>query len=154
MVIEVKTNFDKKDIEAALENIKSVKELDSRVVGVVFAFNSPKLSTIATNLKKYQRPSSNDYLPDAILLLDRGVIIHRWGIARYHDIESGANPGAHAVRKGKGKNKGAIVVTFLLLVFLDIVARVDFVTGAKNMILNLIEKYTVKEFEDIFIGKE
>jgi hypothetical protein len=153
MVIEVKTKFDKNEIETALENIKSAKELNRQVVGIIFAFNSPKISTIAKNLQKYQYPLDNDLLPDAILLFDKGVIIHRWGIARYHDIESGANPNAHAVRVGKGSNKSAVVVTFLLLIFLDIVSNMDYVTNAKNMLIDLIKKYTDKEIDDIFIGK-
>jgi hypothetical protein len=153
MVIEVKTNFYKKDIETALENIKSVKELNQQAVGVIFAFSSPKLSTIITNLQKYQTPIDNHILPDAILLLDKGVIIHRWGIARYREIESGANPDTHAVRIGKGKNKDAVVVAYLLLMFLDIVGHIDYVISAKNMMMNLIEEHTDKGSDDVFIGK-
>ena len=153
MVIEVKTNFDKKEIETALDNIRSVKELNLRTVGIIFAFSSPKLSTIATNLRKHWQAFSNDNLPDVILLLDKGIIIHRWGIVRHREIELGANPNAFAVRIGKGNNKRAVVVAFLLLIFLDIVGgRLDYVTSAKNMMIDLIEKYTDKGFDDIFVG--
>jgi hypothetical protein len=153
IVIEVKTKFGKKEIETALENIESAKELNRELVGIIFSFNSPKLSTIAKNLQEYRQPLDNGYLPNAILLLDKGIIIHRWGIPRYRDIEAGANPDAYAVRAGKGKNKSAVVVAFLLLVFLDKVSRFDFVTSAKNIMIELIEKYTEKEMDDIFIGR-
>ncbi len=153
MVIEVKTNLVKNEIPTALENIKSAKELNHRVVGVVFAFNSPKLSTVIKHLQAYHGSPSDDCLPDAILLLDKGVIIHRWGIVRHREVELGANSDAHAVRIGKGRNKGAVVVAFLLLMFLDIVGNLDYVTSAKNMMITLIENYTDKEEDDIFIGK-
>ena len=152
MVIEVKTAFDKKDIETALENIASAKELNRRLVGIIFAFNSPRLSTVIANLQKYQKPVDNECLPNAILLLDKGIIIHRWGIPRHYDIETGANPLAYAVQVGKGKNKSSVVVAFLLLILLDKVSRLDFVTDAKNMMIDLIKSYTEKAFDDILIG--
>ena len=91
---------------------------------------------------------------NTILLLDKGIIIHRWGISRHRDIEAGANPAAYAVRGGKGKNKSAVAVAFLLLIFLDLVSRLDFVTDAKNIMIDLIEKYTEKEVNDILVGEQ
>lgn len=154
IVIEVKTGFSKSDIMTALENIESAKELNRRLAGIIFSFSSPTLSTVVKNLQEYQKPFDNECLPDAILLLDKGIIIHRWGISRYHDIEAGANPLAYAIRIGKGKNKSSVVVAYLLLIFLDVVSRFDFVTGAKNMMIDLIEKHTDKESDDILIGMQ
>ena len=55
LVIEVKTNFNKKDVVTGIENIESTKKLDSassNIGGIIFAFQSPSLKTVRKHLIK------------------------------------------------------------------------------------------------------
>jgi hypothetical protein len=119
MVIEVKTSFGKKDIHSAISNIESAKKLKSRnLTGVIVAFNSPSLKTVIANIKNYPSSIETEHLPTAILLLDKDLIIHRWGWLRNKEIEedSNLNPNSFSIRKAKSNKKG-FAITFLLSLF-------------------------------------
>jgi hypothetical protein len=155
MVIEVKTNLSKKDIASALENIISAKRLNDRIEGVIFAFQSPKLETVIKHLEAYPNHIDSELCPTAILLLDKGVIIHSWGWARQRDIESGQSGELkpYAIRVGK-KDKSAVVVAFLLLLFFQAmqvgrILEADFINALNDM----LRKYTEKKLPDIDIGQ-
>lgn len=81
MVIEVKTHFGKKETKDAFNNIIAAKQLKQRFSGVIFAFNSPKIETVIKNIKEYS-PLPSGFAPVAILLFDKGIIIHCWN----HDL--------------------------------------------------------------------
>lgn len=157
MVIEVKTNFKKDDIKTGLENIQSAKQVHRRLHGVIFAFRSPKLDTVVRNLEEFPRPIFPKEGPTAILLLDKGVIIHTWGWSRRKDIESlpETDPNAYAVMAGKNNNN-AVVIAFLLLLFFEAIGQNVgvFHPDMVNMLLEMFDLYMEKIREDILIGKQ
>jgi hypothetical protein len=89
------------------------------------------------------------------LLLDKGIIIHSWGWARNRDYEAAKEQSIdfkpYAVRVAK-KDKGAVVVAFLLLLFFHALEvpmlEADFI----NMLVDMLEEYTEKKLPDIDIG--
>lgn len=122
MVIEVKTTLTKKDIGSALENIISAKRLNGSIVGLIFAFQSPSLATVIKHLEAYPDHIPLNLSPTAILLLDKGVIIDSWGWARDRkpDMNKPEQWKNYAIRSGK-KDRGAVVMAFLLLLFFQVV---------------------------------
>ena len=154
MVIEVKTNFSKGDLNSAIDNIASAMSLNQRILGVIFAFRSPRLQTVLKNLAEYPNTIGNTHKPTAILLLDKGVIIHQWGWSRRLDIESTTNPdiSAYSVRVGKS-DKSAIVVAFLLLLFFEIVDQSHglFSTNAINTAMEMLDIHT-ERLADAHLG--
>ncbi len=157
MVIEVKTNFKKDDIKTGLKNIQSAKQVNRHLHGVIFAFRSPKLDTVIKNLQEFAKPISPKEGPTAILLLDKGVIIHTWGWARRKDFEllPETDPNTYAVMAGKDHNY-AVVVAFLLLLFFEAIGQNVGVFHADmvNMLLEMFDLYMEKIHEDIFIGRQ
>jgi hypothetical protein len=157
MVIEVKTNLNKEDIETGLENILSAKTMNPYLYGVIFAFQSPSnLDTVINNLANYQSRVSPRHGPTAILLLDKGIIIHSWSWERRRDLEAApeTDPNTYAIRAGKSSTNG-IVVAFLLLLFYDAIGQTVGVFHADmvNMLMQMFDLYTERVQEDIFIGK-
>lgn len=154
MVIEVKTNFNKEDITSALENINEAKRLNHQLVGLIFAFKSPRLSTVLKHLQAYEKQVEPDNGPTAVFLLDKGIIIHCWKLSRMRDLglrPIDEMPNTYAVRVGKG-NKSAIVITFLLFLFFQAVSSgLDWAFTA-NMLLDMIEEHSEREEPDIHIG--
>jgi Domain of unknown function (DUF6602) len=116
MVIESKTQFQKRDIGAAVENIESAKEVrkihEDRVDfnGFIFAFHSAGLETVKKYLERYLTSVPKKNRPDAILLFDKGIIIRRSPETNRYGIEATVDD----------QHKGAIVLTFLLLHFFDV----------------------------------
>jgi hypothetical protein len=154
MVIEVKTNFKPRDISMALENIESAKKLYSHLSGLIFAYESPSISTVVKNLEAYPRHINREHLPNAILILDKDIIIHRWGWRRAEqkDTNPGINDDSYAVVKGtKGK---PIVITFMLLHLLEVLGREVglYSTDAINISLELFRTYSEEAHADITIG--
>lgn len=113
VVVESKTRFDKKDIEAAVRNIESAKAVkriqEDRVDfnGFIFAFRSAGLETVKKHLKRCLSSVPMKNRPDAILLFDKGIIIRRSPETTRYGIEKTVDD----------RHIGAIVVTFLLLHF-------------------------------------
>jgi len=157
MVIEVKTNLNKEDIETGLDNILSAKSLNPYLHGIIFAFQSPaRLDTVISYLTSYRHHVAPRQGPTAILLLDKGIIIHSWGWARRRDLEAlpETNLDTYAIRKGI-KNDSAIVVAFLLLLFYEAIGQTAGVFHADmiNMLLQMFDSFTKKVQDDIFIGR-
>lgn len=155
MVIEVKTNFNKDDIETALENIQSAKSIYPHLYGVVFAFQSPSnLETVLEHLANYPTRITSDNGPTAILLLDKGIIIHSWGWERRRDFEKSPETphDTFAVRVGKDNS---VVVAFLLLLFYDAIGQPAGVFHADmvNMLMQMFTHYMDSVCNDIFIGR-
>jgi hypothetical protein len=148
MVIEVKTSLGRKDLIGALDNVASAVRLNSQIESIVFAFRSPRLTTVMKNLQNCSSSLAIEELPRAILLLDKGVIIHNWGWARerltdvktpYSD-ENFQKPYSVCIAK---KDKGAVVVAFLLPLFLQAIQfgkglHADFI----NTLNDILEKHT------------
>jgi hypothetical protein len=141
MTIEVKTNFGPKDIKPAIENASAAMEISIDLTSVIFAFESPSLGTVLNNLASYDEQIPDNHLPTAILLLDKGVIIHRWGWARRDDVN--IEDRTYAVHKGKNEKEG-IVVTFLLLLFFQAVdlgfLEANFINALNTVLEELTEK--------------
>lgn len=119
MLVEVKTGLSKKDLEGALENIRTAKQMNLHLNGVIFACESPRTETVVKNLRKYS-DSANlplKYAPIAILLLKRGVIIHRWP-----GTEKGGGENPYNYRVSNDKTSGE-VIAFLLLLFFDVLMQ-------------------------------
>jgi hypothetical protein len=93
--IQVKTKLDKEKLKAALENIKSVKELprvpegprqtDLGIVvggvppppiGMVFAFESVKLETLKGNLTEIHSDVDPQYWINLVCIHDKGIIFY------------------------------------------------------------------------------
>jgi hypothetical protein len=153
MVVEVKTRFTKNEVMSSLLNVEAAKKSNSEMTGVIFAFGSPSLSSVLQNLQGYPHHIHTDDKPTAILLFDKGIIIHRWGLMRGRDIDRTPDGDAEAfgVRVAK-RDKGAVVVTFLLLHFFEKVARGLLWSSVANMLLDLLEEHTEKADNDIYIG--
>jgi hypothetical protein len=157
MVIEVKTNFrNREEIYDALHNIESARSLNRQIVGIIFAFNSASLITVFKHLAKYTPHVGDEYKPTAIVLLDQGVIIHQWSIARYHDKENRPETdlSAYAVRQGDKENRSSMAMAFLLLFFFEVVGRGRglFSDDVISMTIELLEKHTIW-LSDEYIGK-
>jgi len=147
MVIEVKTSLGKKDLAAAIDNIRSAALLNSNIEGMVFAFKSAGVATVLKNLQNYSKSIEVDQLPRAILLLDKGVIIHNWGWAR--DRLKAGSPYSDAnlrqpysIREAK-RDKGAVVIAFLLFLFFQAMQsgrglQADFI----NALNDILEEHT------------
>jgi hypothetical protein len=140
MLVEVKTGLSKRDLYGALSNICVAKQMNFTLNGIIFAFQSPHLETTIKNLKEFSSKFPARFAPIAILLLDEGVIIHRWPGT---ELGGGENP--FEVRVCKGKNSG-IVIAFLLLLFFD--AQMQSVFGGAN-IYNLMREMLVKETDPV-----
>lgn len=153
MVVEVKTRFTKKEVESSLLNVEAAKKLNTQMTGVVFAFGSPSLRSVVNNLQRYPDYIHTDEKPTAILLFDRGIVIHRWGLMRGRDIDRtpGRDPEAFGVRVAR-RDKGAVVVTFLLLHFFETVAHGLLWSSVANMLLDMLEEHTEEAHEDIYVG--
>lgn len=153
MVIEVKTRFTKEHVEGALLNVVTATRLNPQMTGVIFSFYSPSIGSVIKNLQQYPEYIHQDDKPTAILLFDKGVIIHRWDLMRGRDIAGtpGSDPEAFGVRVAK-HDKGAVVVTFLLLHFFEKVAHGILWSSAANMLLDLLEEHTEKAHDDIYVG--
>lgn len=159
LVIEAKTKIDQTAMDLAIDNIVTADALCERnenFQGVIFVFRAPKnLDTTIRYLK--QHPNSTD-APTAILLFDKGIIIHRYGWLRSHETRSKYGHGAltehpYAVRRSKSGRKGAIVVTFLLLLFFHAVeARGLYQTIPINAIIEAMDEHTVLIRDDVHIG--
>lgn len=156
MVIEVKTklssNKGAEEVKNALENIMAAKRLKNYCPGVIFAFESPKLETVIKHLQSC--PPIEPWLsPVAILLFDKGIIIHCWGsdIATRPDYlrQKGTYP-RYKVITGK-QDESAIVIAFLLLLFLETVAAPQ--RGHFAVALSaLLNNWTGEKHPDIRIG--
>lgn len=153
MVVEVKTRFTKKEVKSSLLNVEAAKKLNSDMTGVVFAFGSLSLRSVLNNLQSYPDYIHTDEKPTAILLFDKGIVIHRWGLMRGRDIDRtpGRDPEAFGVRVAK-RDKGAVVVTFLLLHFFETVAHGLLWSSVANMLLDMLEEHTEEAHEDIYVG--
>lgn len=152
MVIETKTSLDKKELQTAIENVISSKRTNSQITGIIFAFDSSNLSSIVKQLQNATYAAHKDEMPDAILLLNKGIIIHRWRLARMGIKEPLANTQSYAVRAGTGKNKSAMVITFLLLLFFDAVSRMDYATNANQMLIQALEAFTERANDDLIVN--
>ncbi len=153
MVVEVKTRFTRKEVGSSLLNVEAAKKLNPEMTGVIFAFGSPGLGSVLDNLQGYPDYIHTDEKPTAVLLFDKGVVIHRWGLMRGRDIDRapGRDPEAFGVRVAK-RDKGAVVVTFLLLHFFENVAPGLLWSSVANMLLDLLEEHTEEAHGDIYIG--
>lgn len=114
MLIEVKTGLSKKDLWGALENIRTAKQMNHLLNGVIFAFESPRVETVIRNLQDYSTTIPLRHAPIAILLLRRGAIIHRWPGT---ELGGGENPYTACISK---TGASGAVIAFLLLLFFDV----------------------------------
>jgi hypothetical protein len=155
MIIEVKTklssNKGASEVNNAIENIMAAKQLRAYCPGVIFAFESPKLETVIKHLRSC--PSVEPWLsPVAILLLDKGIIIHCWDPDNRPDYSR--QPGKYPQYKvvaGK-EDESAIVIAFLLLLFLESVVPPK--RGSFTVALSALLKYwTDQKHPDIRIGQ-
>jgi hypothetical protein len=158
MVIEVKTMLDGKALAQAIENIVSADNLSGqmdRFYGVIFAFKSPRSwKTVIDNMRKYQTVTC---APTAILLLDKGIIIHSYGWLREKEMMSqpAKTPSVwypYAVRRSKDSRKGAIVVAFLLLLFFQSAGGGLFESIPINAIIDAMEEHTELLDDQVYIG--
>ncbi len=149
LLIEVKTQLRKQDLKDALANISAAKKVPymRSTPGILFAFHSSKVKTIVKHLREYNESKLFvDFYPEAILLLDEGIIIHRWLPARSEITE------VYQVRKGQNNEK-AVVMAFLMMFFFDIVMG-NLVGGSEivNMLSRMLEYRTYKIEDDFKIG--
>ena len=144
MVIEVKTSLGRKDLAGGIENLSSALRLNGQIEGIIFAFRSPSLGTVMKNLETCSSSLQVEDLPRAILLLDKGIIIHNWGWARERRVnvrspysdENIHRP--YSVRVAK-KDKGAVVVAFLLFIFFQAIQlgrglQADFINALNDVL--------------------
>jgi hypothetical protein len=166
MVVEVKTTLNRTTLGQAIENIVSAQRVCASnyyFQGVIFAFNtSVRLGTMLDNLKKHPRPT---YAPRAILLFDKGILIHRHSFLRLREsgtveLDAWGKPQSplypYAVRRAKADNKEerhAAIVTFLLLVYFEAIrARGLLESTAINAIVEAMEEHTELLDDQLYIG--
>ena len=148
MVIEIKTKLNKKDLFDALDNICAAKQVAymNLTHGLIFAFKSSTTQTIVKHLREYDKELSINHSPTAILLLDRGTIIHRW-----NPVESDNE--IYQVREGVNGKK-AVVMAFLVMFFFDILLEGLFGgSSISNMLRRMLEYRTISVLEDFKIGE-
>ncbi|MFZ5902322.1 MAG: DUF6602 domain-containing protein [Chloroflexota bacterium] len=148
-VIEVKTKLKSDTLKTALENIASARKLNHAINGVIFAFQSYSENTILRNLKRQVKELGLDVdtSPISILILDKGLIIHRWP-----GTELGGTSKAFSIRQSKNHDNN-MVIAFLLLHFYDV--QMQGVWGGasiENLLQELLKQQTIKYADDIPIG--
>ena len=106
------------------------------------------------HLEAYPAHIPGEHAPTAILLLDKGVIIHSWPWARHARVRYGQTWGTwknYSIGSGK-HNSSAVVIAFLLFLFFQVMQtgrnEADFINALNDM----FEKYTEKKWNDIDIG--
>lgn len=147
MVIEVKTKLTSDTLKDALENITSVRKINLTINGVIFAFQSLSENTILNSLKINSKNLEISTAPISILILDKGLILHRWP-----GSDLGGTGKAFSVRQSKDRTSD-MVIAFLLLHFYD--TQMQGVWGGasiQNLLQEMIEQYTIKYSDDIQIG--
>lgn len=129
MVIESKTQFCKNDIKSALENIESVRQMDDRIIGAIFAFQSISLEKVCEHLREFLPKIAYNCNPMSILLLDKGVVICRTAASEYKIYKSKDE-----------KDGGTIVIVYLLLSFFAVVwgSRPKYVDARNTGHLNIV----------------
>jgi hypothetical protein len=87
--------------------------------GIIFAFKSMSEKTILRQLTGYYTDPL--HRPLAILLMDKGIVIHQVETNRsIIDTQFGGSDAPYEVRKAKDKNnKETFVLTYLFLLFLQ-----------------------------------
>ncbi len=114
LVIEVKSELNKEELIKAVDNIGAAKRLRNTTIinGMIFAFNSEakKVETIVRHFKNSLENIKIAHAPNAILILDRGLIIstHNW-------LFPLGNQDVYQVLQAE--NQG-ILITYLILSFL------------------------------------
>ena len=144
MVIEVKTQLRTNDLKQALANIESAKQLNYTINGIVFAFKSPKEQTTIHSLQVFSQSLNAHTAPIAVLLLDKGLIIHRWP-----GTELGGTSNVFFVRK----SKKSAVIAFLLLLYYDV--QLQSVWGGASIMKlfqEMLESQTSRFSDDIPLG--
>jgi hypothetical protein len=148
MIIEVKTNFYKEDIKTALENILAAKRLNPDLRGVIFAFQSPaKLSTVIGHLRNFTTATN---APTAILLLDKGIVIHNWWWLRHRELSTdfllkdSPIEYSYGVRSSqRGLDAQALVLVFLLFQFFLATEPMGlFESSDINTLIEAMEEYS------------
>jgi hypothetical protein len=154
MVVEVKTNFDEKEVLTSLENIESAKKLNQDLTGVIFAFHSPRIETVIKHLQSFPRQISPEHGPTAILLFDKDTIIHNWGWQLHREFEASPDraPDSYAVRFGKQGVKGLVVTTLLAFLFQSTESEI-YEADMINMLLDMFREYTDRWDQDVLIGR-
>lgn len=147
MIIEVKTKLTSDELKGALENIASARKINYTINGVVFAFQSLSENTILKSLRSSARNLEVETAPISILILDKGLIIHRWP-----GTELGGTGKYFSIRQSKNQER-AMVIAFLLLHFYD--TQMQGVWGGasiQNLLHEMLEEFTTKYADDIQIG--
>jgi hypothetical protein len=148
MFIEVKTNLNNaKTTAEALENICIAKRVPymNRTPGLIFAFKSSRVKTVVEYLREYPQKLSPEDSPIAVLLLEKGAIIHRWSPV-------GPESAAYEVRRGHVDEK-ATVMAFLVMFYFDILMTNTFLgSSIVNMLRDMLEYRTNKILDDFMIG--
>lgn len=156
LFIEVKTNLTTPELvgttekSGALDNVRSAKQISgmSLTPGLIFAFESSKVKTLVKSLREYPQQLPVEHQPTAILLLDRGSIIHRWD-------QQGKETETYQVIEGSN-DKSAAVMAFLLLLYFERIT--DGLWGGSqfvNMLTRMLEHRTkrVKDVEDFRLSE-
>ncbi len=135
LVIEVKSKLNKEELIKAVDNIAAAKRLRNMTIinGMIFAFDSEpkKVETIVRHFKNALENIKIAHAPNAILILDRGLIIstHNW-------LFPLGNRDVYQVLQAK--NQG-ILITYLMLSFLA-----NTVTGSLEATLMNAMNYLLK----------
>lgn len=159
MVIEVKTTLDGRGLQQAIDNIISAHKVVGRkhgFQGVIFAFQSTqRLGTLLKSLKQHPTPT---HAPTAILLLDKGIVIHRYGWLRQYEMrnkpqQEGSLVYPYAMRRARSTRKSAVVLTFLLLLYFHAMHLKGFFESIPiNAIIETMEEHTELLYDDMYIG--
>lgn len=124
MTIEVKTKLNKNSLHKALENVGVAKKLNYMMTGLVFAFKSISIEKIVEHLKCYPDPLNMKYAPNAILVLDKKLVVAS-------DNLWTATTEQTAYKVWKAYDEG-VLMTFLFLTFLANVTEPSLMTTALN----------------------
>ena len=117
MTIEVKTSMMGTDaLTGAVENVASTRRLESgrNILGLVFAFDSLAPETALAVLA--DPPCEPRDRPAAVLLFQQGAIIQQTNVENV--LRYGGSDAPYELRRCAGENKSALVLTYLLLLFL------------------------------------
>jgi hypothetical protein len=156
VVIEVKTQLNKEAITNAVENIASSKPMARAMVGIVFAFNSGAAKTVLGNFKASMKSHDADFGPDAILLLEKGIVILSWRIrgrvTSIHESKAGNYEVWRVKPQKKGSTVKGIVIACLLYLVFDRVGGLGYDTDLPSRLLSQVLNKYADKYDSFAIG--
>lgn len=139
MVVEVKSTLNLDGLKSGLDNIQSMRKTSSEqeAVGLVFAFESIGMSSLAQNLNELLPSYDERHRPTAILVFEKGVVVKHRGNRRRYSIRRAVG--------GRDRKRGVVVAYSLLQLFTALEAPIDARDSSASLLSRFVKEYTSEE---------